>query len=346
MRLKALAFSTLGAVAACALYVWPYQSNVRMNAAIVTSQEGAPVISTPSQDASPTEESPRRTDQFTSALAASPGITRRQALERAGYDLALSSVEQSFSQLSKVADPADRAAILRGIFSAAAEFDAQEAINLLKTIKEPRHEYELAMRTLAENWRGGQSFSEPGYFVPPDRPLGLPAELGRWLAWARPDAAEAWANDLLKEYPTGRAAVLASAASYLLIQGDSSRAQSMTNKMTADEKSEFLQQLGMIFERASINGWERVKHLPPGELRTIAAAGSCRTLGAVSDHVARQIYGELPWDAGRSDSIAALAEGWWKRDQKGAAAWASSLSGDDRIAAEAALERRMASAQP
>jgi len=158
------------------------------------------------------------TSSLAEALALPFGLDRRQNLERSTYELTLKSAENALLELQKIQNASDRGAFLRGMFTAAAQLNDRDAIELIKRISKRESvdsksegEYQLAMRTLAEAWHGGAPFAPQVVWIGKQKPLSLAGDLGRWIAGERLDTSVTWANELLGG-PLDRPAVLANAA--------------------------------------------------------------------------------------------------------------------------------------
>jgi hypothetical protein len=286
------------------------------------------------------------TSSLAEALALPFGLDRRQKLERSAYQLTLMSAESALQELGKIQNASDRGAFLRGMFTAAAQWNDRDAIELVKRISkresvDPKSEgeYQLAMRTLAEAWHGGAPFAPQVVWIGKQKPLSLAGELGQWIAGERLDTSVTWANELLGG-PLDRPAVLANAAASYAVKGEPSRALEILGQLSSDDRPAFIEQFGIIFASAPFNGLRVARNLPENELRTAALVSVCETLGSGGAFGVRTAYNDLPTGLGRVEAIGALVRGYMRHNPEEATSWAESLPADDRVVAIQAMHDR------
>jgi hypothetical protein len=270
------------------------------------------------------------------------GFDRVQQLERAGYESAGNSMNVALERLQAVSDRFDRAALLRGIFTAAAGFSTREALAFLKTLQS-KEEQMLAMQTLATAWRGG-SPPASAFAAYPGLASGE-ARLGLSLLDETSAGAElsiAWAEELVGE-PTERA-ILLGAAAQILAHSDPTRALVLAATLPEQIQHLFQGEFARRWYSASdpAEAWSVLEQMPAGELRNTAQSALAAGWAAKAPHDALSAVGGISADGDRQRLLASVAESWAGSDTAAAIAAAQGFTGEDR----AALERGIQSAAP
>ena len=194
-------------------------------------------------------------------LADAPVLSQAQRIEREAFDLGTESVEKALERLSRTNEPSDRAAMIKWIFEAAAQQDWAAAIRLVKRLSDPT-DSEMAMRVLASALRGGEAFQVPQVFIPPDKPMSISGELGRFLLNGKVNRVEfaiTWANELLQG--DERISILAAAAA---ATADNNRSLALADSLTGADRSSFLKKYAGIYAQSPHTGWHHARLLPEG----------------------------------------------------------------------------------
>ncbi len=304
---------------------------------LVPTEVAGPIVHPAESQANATNETATDPDSaaptgLARALALPPGFERRQLVERFGFDAAKDGLATALQTLAGIVDPADRQALLRGIFARASEGSLGDAIHAVKALHQVV-DRETAVAALVEQWR------------PKPQPLEAQRALAEQFGAMGgilsklldvPSLAAECANGLLSGFDKVRFLGVAAGRE---AARDPVHALSFGEGLAGKERQEFLVRFAAGW--ANVGGeaaWAWSLQEPDAAVRQAVQASVLQGWAEQDPQSAALYLAQIENPEARQKAIHAVGASWASADTQAALAWANSLANPtDRDAAVSAI---------